>query len=275
MPTYLDRILLAHRARAAADLRDLDELVAAAASLDEPARGFARALRDDVGVSVIAEIKRASPSRGPLAPDLDAALMARVYTSGGAAALSVLTDAEFFCGSADDLAAARAATTLPVLRKDFTVGPADVCDARLMGADAVLLIAAALSPSMLAELFDLAAAVGLDAVIEVHDEGEADAALSLGATLIGVNQRDLVTFEVDQERAERVARVVPPTVVRVAESGIRTGHDLARLADAGYDAVLVGEALVTAADPAAALRSLLPGVGDELDHNRGADRCST
>jgi len=275
MPTYLDRILVAHRASAAADLRGVDELVASARALGEPARGFARALREGEGVSVIAEIKRASPSRGPLAPDLEAAPMARKYTSGGAAALSVLTDAEFFCGSADDLAAARAATTLPVLRKDFTVGPADVCDARLMGADAVLLIAAALSPSMLAELFDLAAAVGLDALIEVHDEAEANAALSLGATLIGVNQRDLVTFEVDQERAERVARVVPATVVRVAESGIRTGHDLARLADAGYDAVLVGEALVTAADPAAAVRALLGGDRDRQDDRRAADRCST
>lgn len=259
MPTYLDRILLAHRARAAADRRPLDELIARARTGPAPGRGFARAMREDPGVSVIAEIKRRSPSRGDLAPDLDPPALARSYRDGGAAALSVLTDVAFFGGSPSDLTRARAAVDLPVLRKDFTVAPADVCDARLMGADAVLLIAAALSPNELAELLALASTLGLDALVEVHDENEAEMALALGATLVGVNQRDLVTFDVDRDRAVRVAGILPDTVVRVAESGIRAGDDLARLGHAGFDAVLVGESLVTAADPATAVRALRAG----------------
>ncbi len=255
MGTYLDRILAAHRAAAGADGRDLDALVAAASSAT-PARRFAAALVARPGVSVIAEVKRASPSRGPLAPDLDPAVVAAQYESGGAACLSVLTDSAFFRGSAADLAAARAATRLPVLRKDFTIGPADVCDARLMGADAVLLIAAALDQEELAELQALAARVGIDALVEVHDEAEAETAVAAGATLIGVNQRDLVTFEVDTDRAERVAKVLPDGVVIVAESGVGGPADVARLADAGFDAVLVGESLVTAPDRAAAVAAL-------------------
>lgn len=259
MPTYLDRILAAHRAGADADPRSIDELVAEAVAREQPTRGFARALKTAVGVSVIAEVKRASPSKGYLAPGLDPAVLAAAYARGGAAALSVLTDADFFAGSAADLGAARAATTLPVLRKDFTVGVADVCDARLMGADAVLLIAAALSPTVLHELHALAVRLGLGALIEVHDEAEAEAAVAMGATLVGVNQRDLVTFEVDAARAERVAKVIPEGVVAVAESGIRHRDDVRRLGDAGYEAVLVGEALVTAFDPADAVRSLWGG----------------
>lgn len=261
MPTYLDQILEAHRAGAAGDERPLAELVAAAQAVTTPGRGFARALRDGAGVAVIAEIKRRSPSKGVLDPDLDPPALARSYRDGGAACLSVLTDAGFFGGSPGDLTEARAAVDLPVLRKDFTVGPADVCDARLMGADAVLLIAAALIPEVLADLLALASTLGLDALVEVHDETEAETALALGATLIGVNQRDLVTFAVDTTRAERVAGILPDTVVRVAESGIRDGDDVARLGHAGYDAVLVGESLVTAADPAGALRCLRAGAG--------------
>jgi indole-3-glycerol phosphate synthase len=146
-----------------------------------------------------------------------------------------------------------------VLRKDFTVGPADVLDARGMGADAVLLIAAALDPGELIELAALAAAVGLDALVEVHDETEAERALAAGARLIGVNQRDLVTFEVDTARAERVGRALPPAVTRVAESGIGNADDVARLADAGFDAILVGETLVRAPDRSAAVRDLRAG----------------
>ena len=270
MPTYLDRILVAHRAGAAADRRPLDELIAAAQAVQAPARGFARALRTDTGVSVIAEIKRRSPSVGVLAADLDPYALARSYRDGGAACLSVLTDAEFFGGSPDDLIAARAAVALPVLRKDFTVAPADVCDARLMGADAVLLIAAALSRQELGDLLALAATLSLDALVEVHDETEAETALALGATLIGVNQRDLVTFDVDAARAERVAGILPDTVLRVAESGIRTGDDVGRLGQAGYDAVLVGESLVTADDPAAALRSFRAGAPAGPESGLGA-----
>jgi indole-3-glycerol phosphate synthase len=256
MATYLDRILAAHRAASAADRRDLDQLQREAESTSPP-RGFAAALRGRSEVAVIAEIKRASPSKGALAPDLDPASLAGAYASGGAAALSVLTDRQFFRGSPADLASARRATQLPVLRKDFTVGPADVLDARVMGADAVLLIAAALSPAELQAWHALANRIGLDALVEVHDEEEAERALEIGATLIGVNQRDLFTFEVDTRRAERVGRILPEAVIRVAESGIRDGDDVRRLATAGFDAVLVGEALVVSADPGAAVASLL------------------
>src|SRR5436305_2268896 len=159
MATYLDRIVAAHRAAAARDRRDLEALRAQAAS-SAPPRGFRAALTARTGVAVMAEIKRASPSKGALAPDLGPVALARAYQEGGAAALSVLTDQEFFQGSKEDLQAARAATAVPVLRKDFTVGPADVLDARCMGADAVLLIAAALSPEEMLQLMTLAASVG-------------------------------------------------------------------------------------------------------------------
>jgi indole-3-glycerol phosphate synthase len=227
-----------------------------AAGAAAPARGFAAALRSAGGLGVIAEVKRRSPSKGDLAAGLDAAEVARAYERGGAACLSVLTDVEFFGGSAADLEEARTATGLPVLRKDFTVAPADVCDARLMGADAVLLIAAALDDDELVELHTLALDVGLDVLVEVHDEQELDRALAAGATLVGVNQRDLVTFEVDHDRAVRVGAAMPRSVVRVAESGIRGPEDARALAAAGFDAVLVGETLVTAPDPAAAVAAL-------------------
>jgi indole-3-glycerol phosphate synthase len=191
-----------------------------------------------------------------LAPGLDPAALARAYEAGGAVGLSVLTDRDFFGGSPEDLMAARGATRLPVLRKDFTVGPADVLDARLMGADAVLLIAAALKPAALEELLELSKAVGLDPLVEVHDEAEAEVALAAGATVVGVNQRDLGTFEVDTARAERVVKVLPDSVARVAESGIGGRDDVRRLHLAGFDAVLVGESLVTSADPGAAVARL-------------------
>jgi indole-3-glycerol phosphate synthase len=261
MATYLDRILAAHRAAALADKRDVATLLARTEKC-QPARGFAAALRGAAargsGPAVIAEIKRRSPSKGPLAPDLVAGAIARSYAAGGATCLSVLTDREFFGGSVEDLGEARNAVELPVLRKDFTVGPADVCDARLMGADAVLLIVAALSPGELIELVELARHLRLDALVEVHDEAEAELALSAGAELIGVNQRDLVTFTVDTGRAVRVGASLPNSVLRVAESGIRARADVERLAEAGFDAVLVGEALVTAPDPGAALAALAP-----------------
>ncbi len=255
MATYLDRILSAHRAVAAQDRRDLDALVAEA-SARPPTRRFEAALRGGESVAVIAEIKRRSPSRGALAPDLVASELAGAYASGGAAALSVLTDREFFGGSPEDLTEARDAVGIPVLRKDFTVSAADVLDARLMGADAVLLIAAALGADELAELAALARRVGLDALVEVHDEREAETALSAKADLIGVNQRDLYTFEVDTERARRVAASLPTDVTTVAESGIRHGDDVRRLADAGFSAVLVGETLVRSEDPSAAVRDM-------------------
>jgi indole-3-glycerol phosphate synthase len=253
--TYLDKILAAHRADAAQDTRSLDKLVDEAKA-QPPTRGFGEALRSHDGLAVIAEIKRRSPSKGDLNANLDPTTVATTYEAGGAACLSVLTDREFFGGSVEDLQAARAATTRPVLRKDFTVSAHDVCDARLMGADAVLLIAAALDDAELRDFHALAHDVGLDALVEVHDEAELDRALAVGATLVGVNQRDLVTFQVDHVRALRVGRAMPSDTVRIAESGIRHPEDAAALRDAGFDAILVGETLVTAADPAATLAAL-------------------
>jgi indole-3-glycerol phosphate synthase len=253
--TYLDEILVAHRAAAAADGRDVDDLLSAAAARD-PTRGLRAALTGADGLAVMAEIKRRSPSKGDLDPGLDPAAVAADYEAGGAAAVSVLTDAEFFGGSADDLAAARAGCGLPVLRKDFTVGEADVADARLMGADAVLLIVAALSDDELAGLLFVADRVGLEVLVEAHDEDEVARAVDAGATLIGVNQRDLVTFAVDHDRAVRVAAAIPDGVVAVAESGIRDADDARRLADAGYRAVLVGETLMRAPDRKSAVGAL-------------------
>jgi len=255
--TYLEDILVAHRRRVASDHRDLDALEAEASLAPAP-RGFRSALANAArqGLAVVAEVKRRSPSKGDLDPGLDPADLAGRYAAGGAACLSVLTDVEFFGGSPDDLVAARAACALPVLRKDFTLAPADVCDARLMGADAVLLIAAALDDAELAGLSGLAGELGLDALVEVHDEDELERALATGARLVGVNQRDLTTFEVDHDRAVRLAEGIPADVVAVAESGVRHAEDAVRLASAGYDAVLVGETLVRSADRAAAVASL-------------------
>ena len=255
MATYLDRILAAHRAASAADGRDLDALERDALS-QPPGRGFAAGVTRSDRIAVISEVKRRSPSKGDLAPDLIPADLARSYEHGGAAALSVLTDSEFFGGSVADLQEARSAVSLPVLRKDFTVGPADVLDARIMGADAVLLIVAALTAGEVEELLALATRVGIDALVEVHDEREAEIALAAGATLVGVNQRDLFTFEVDTDRACRVASVLPVGVASVAESGIVHADDVRRLADAGFSAILVGETLVRSPDPAAAVAEL-------------------
>ncbi|MHB1911647.1 MAG: indole-3-glycerol phosphate synthase TrpC [Acidimicrobiales bacterium] len=255
MATYLDAILAAHRSAGEKDPREAEAVFAEAGAMTEPVREFGAALRAP-GLSVIAEVKRRSPSKGDLAPGLDPAGLARAYAAGGAACLSVLTDAEFFGGSPTDLAAARGAIALPVLRKDFTVSALDVADARLMGADAILLIAAALSDAELAELAARAAGLGLAVLHEVHDEAELERVLAVGASLVGVNQRDLFSFEVDTDRAVRVARAMPAGVIRVAESGISGPADAHRLADAGFDAVLVGESLVRSADPAAAVAAL-------------------
>lgn len=210
-------------------------------------------------MAVISEVKRRSPSKGDLFPDLDPAVLAGQYAAGGASCLSVLTDEDWFGGSVEDLQAARAAVALPVLRKDFTVHLHDVLDARIMGADCVLLIAAALDDRELADFHAAAADVDLDVLVEIHDEAELDRALAVGATLIGVNQRDLVTFEVDTERAVRMAGQMPADVVRVAESGVRDAADVRVLGEAGYHAVLVGETLVKHGDPETGVRELRAG----------------
>lgn len=252
--TYLDKILEAHRAVAAQDDRDTVELRDRCRQM-EACRDFAGALKAP-GLSVIAEVKRRSPSKGDLAADLDPAEVAQAYAHGGAACLSVLTDQDHFGGSPQDLAAARGAVELPVLRKDFTVSLHDVYDARLMGADAVLLIAAALNDDELNEFSQAATDVGLTALFEIHDEAELERALAVGGSVIGVNQRDLVTFEVDQDRAVRMAPQIPAELVRVAESGVRGPQDAAVLYAAGFDAVLVGESVVTSGARADAVRAL-------------------
>ena len=254
---YLDKILAQHREVAEADNRDLDALIETSLSAPAP-RGFASRLRQDStnNLAVIAEIKRRSPSRGSLNSELDPTLIAQSYEEGGASCLSVLTDADFFGGSVSDLQQARLSVNLPVLRKDFTVSRHDICDARIMGADCVLLIAAALSKSELTEFFKFSIELGLDVLVEVHDEIELTLAIDSGATLIGVNQRDLHTFEVDHQRAVRMAAMIPTNVVRVAESGVKTRDDARSLRDAGYDAVLVGESLVTSNNISNSVREL-------------------
>jgi len=252
--TVLDDIVAAHRARAAGDGRDPDRLLARAAE-SPSSRSFAAALGVP-GLSVVAEIKRRSPSAGDLATGLDPGAQARAYAAGGAAALSVLTDGDHFGGSAQDLVAARSAAGLPVLRKDFTVDVRDVADARLMGADAVLLIVALLADAELVAFREAAEALGMDALVEVHDEGELHRALASGAGVVGVNQRDLRDFSIDRARAARLRPLLPEGVVTVAESGIRSRADVPE----GYDAVLVGELLVRSPDPAAMVAALRAGV---------------
>lgn len=257
MGTYLDPIVAAHREAAAEDHRKLDRLMDAA--LDTPAPlPFASALREGGGLAVIAEIKRRSPSKGELAsPGVAAGKLAEAYADGGARAISVLTDEQFFAGSAVDLVEARSAVGLPILRKDFTVSGRDICDARLMSADAVLLIVAALIGGELEGFLQLAGELSLDALVEVHDEIELERAIDAGATLIGVNQRDLQTFEVDADRAMRVVKEIPMGLTKVAESGIQGPEQALRLFEGGYHAVLVGESLVTSQDPAAAVNALV------------------
>jgi indole-3-glycerol phosphate synthase len=255
MATYLDRIVARHRDLARLDERPLETLLDAARS-ESPARGFRAALAASKQLAVVGEVKRRSPSRGDLNIGLDPAALAREYARGGATCVSVLTDEEFFGGSVADLQAARQACSLPVLRKDFTVCERDVLDARLMGADAVLLIVAVLDDAELRAYHSLATDIGLDTLVEVHDEAELARALAVGATLVGVNQRDLVTFQVDHDRARRMGALIPPAIVSVAESGVRGAADAAALRAAGYQALLVGESLVTASDPAAAVAQL-------------------
>ena len=234
----------------AADLR-------ARAEAAPPTRGFAAALRRPGEVALLAEIKRRSPSAGPIRPGSSPEEVAGEYQAGGAAALSVLTDREYFDGSLAALESARGAVELPLLRKDFTIDPLQVHEARAAGADAILLIARILDDTLLAELLGLAAGLGLDSLVEVHDAQELDRALAAGASLVGVNNRDLGTFRTDLELSLRLAPRLPAAVTLVAESGIRTSEDVQRLGAAGVDAVLVGESLMRQRDLAAAARGLV------------------
>src|SRR4051812_12660137 len=209
------------------------------------------------GVAVIAEVKRSSPSRGALADIPDPADLAGEDAAGGARCLSVLTEGRWFGGSLNDLAAVRAAVNVPVLRKDFVVSSYQVHEARAHGADVVLLIVAALEQNALTGLLERVESLGMTALVEVHNEAEADRAMAAGASVIGVNARDLTTLKVDMSTFERIAPGLPSGVVKVAESGVRDAHDLLAYASAGADAVLVGEGLVTAGDPRQAVADLV------------------
>jgi len=258
----LERILAATRCRVAAS-REARPLAALEhlAALAPPPIDLAGRLRRP-GVQLIAEIKRRSPSRGELRPDLDPASLAAAYAGGGAAALSVLTEPAYFGGALPDLLAARAGLrlarcALPILRKDFIVDPYQVVEARAHGADAVLLIAAALAPDDLARLYAEAHSWGMSALVEVHDERELEPALAIGPQIVGINSRNLQDMSVNLQTVERLRPLVPAGMLVVAESGVRSPDDIRRLRALGVDAVLVGEALVRAASPLAAARELV------------------
>jgi indole-3-glycerol phosphate synthase len=246
--------IVARKHQEAADLRCAAGTLWAKAETMSPARGFVDALR---GGTVVAEMKRRSPSGGALRGDLDPASVARGYAAAGAAALSVLTDGPDFGGSLDDMIAARGAVDIPVLRKDFTVDPVQIAEARVAGADAVLLIVAVLDGDTLAACLDAAHRFGVDALVEVHDEDEARRAVDAGARCVGINNRDLRTLRTDLDTFARVRSLVPEDVVCVAESGVRDAADVHRLVGEGADAVLVGETLMRSADPAAACAELV------------------
>ena len=259
MPTTLDQIVAAARRRVASSqpLANRAELAKRAAA--HVPRGFATALRraSAAGLAVIAELKKASPSRGVIRGSFHVAGLASQLESAGAAALSVLTDEEYFQGSLANLCEASAAAELPCLRKDFIVGEFQLLESRANHADAVLLIVAALAPAELRRLHAVAREFSLDVLCEVHDENELGRALDLGCDIIGVNNRDLRTFQVDLNTAVRLGRNIPPGVLKVAESGLQSGADIRRLRDAGYEAFLIGESLMRAEFPGEALKELL------------------
>jgi indole-3-glycerol phosphate synthase len=270
--TVLDDILVGVRADLAereqhTPMPVLQEQVASAPPPRDPMPAFAAP-----GTSLIAEVKRSSPSRGALAPIADPAWLAGEYATGGAAAISVLTEQRRFGGSLEDLRAVRAAVEVPVLRKDFIVTPYQLWEARAAGADLALLIVAALTQPELHALLEVTAEVGLTALVEVHDEDELERAVAAGATLVGVNARDLKTLDVQPRTFARLAPRVPAGVVVVAESGVRGPDDVRRYALAGADVVLVGEALVTGDDPRGAVEQMVTAGRSRPGAQRSGDR---
>jgi indole-3-glycerol phosphate synthase len=260
IPSILARIIEAKRAELASSSFPFDEWEERAAFHREQRRDFRTALETAIEAhvpAIIAEVKKASPSKGVLTAEFDPARIASQYQQGGAAALSVLTDKQFFQGSLRDLQCSRAAMSLPVLRKDFTIAPEQVLEAAAHGADAILLIAAILTEREMRDYREAAGQFGMAALTEVHDRSELESALGAGARMIGVNNRDLATFEVSLDTSLRLAELIPQGVLRVSESGIQDAQDIATLRGAGYTAFLVGEHLMKAADPSAALRRLV------------------
>ncbi len=255
--SFLDQVLYATRERLENERRAeptarLQEL---ASTMPEPT-GFEAALRAAARPAVIAEIKRRSPSRGALAPALEAGKIASSYERGGAAALSVLTEPDFFGGSLEDLRTARAACSLPLLRKDFLIDEYQLLQARVAGASAVLLICAALPGGALDELVERSAVLGLEALVEVHNELELQRALVAGATLVGINNRNLGTLEVDLATSRHLLPLLPPGVAGVSESGIRSRNEVEEMGRCGAVAVLIGSSLVSSDDPEVAVREL-------------------
>jgi indole-3-glycerol phosphate synthase len=259
MPVSLDQIVSATRARVAAAKRSADLCELERRAEGHAPRGFRLALENKSrdGIAVIAELKKASPSKGLIRAEFFVEELARELEAAGVAALSVLTDEEFFQGSLENLRKASATVKIPCLRKDFIVDEFQLLEARANSADAVLLIVAALTQDELTRLAGSARSHGLDVLCEVHDECELQRALDAGCDLIGVNTRDLRTFKVDPETAFRLGEKLPPEVIRVAESGIRSGENIARLRAAGYRAFLIGESLMRAERPGEVLRELV------------------
>ncbi len=253
----LDEILATKRDEVAAARRRYDEdALRASEGYGEPRRGFTRALRAAKGPAVIAEIKRASPSKGVLRADFDPALHARQYAGAGATCLSVLTDQKYFQGSLEYLRAVRGACELPLLRKDFTIDPYQIVEARAWGADAVLLIVAALDSERIRDLTALAADEQLDVLVEVHDRAELEIAIACGARLVGINNRDLRTFKTSLDTTRNLAPLVPRETTLVSESGLQTRAQLEELAALGVGAFLIGEHFMRADDPGTALAEL-------------------
>jgi indole-3-glycerol phosphate synthase len=255
IPDILARIVARKREELASHPATYAQLEAGAEARLQNKRNFAASL-DSHRPAIIAEIKKASPSKGLLSNDFQPARTALAYQSGGAAALSVLTDRDFFQGGLHDLETARAAVEIPVLRKDFTISPLHVVEAAACGADAILLIAAILTAHEMRDLRELAERYGMAALVEVHDAEELRPALDSGARIVGVNNRNLRNFEVKLETSLELASLMPPDILKVSESGIRDSADIHRLTDAGYRAFLVGEHLMKSGDPAEALRRL-------------------
>lgn len=255
--TILDKILATkvEEVAAAREAVPLNALMAAAVDAPPPRDALA-ALQRPVTVALIAEVKHASPSKGILIEDFDPVALAQTYAANGAAVISVLTDEQYFLGQLDDLRAVRAAVNVPVLRKDFIIDPYQVYEGRAAGADLMLLIVAALADGQLAELHNLIVALDMLPLVEVHNEAEVARALRVGPQLLGINNRDLKTFQVDRATTARLAALVPPDMLLVAESGIRSGLDVRQMGQQGAHAVLVGESLVRAGDVAAQVRAL-------------------